>query len=150
MLLSDSTHLMFFFSSKLIVSSRMARVCSRVDMPTSSFTRFCSSVMNEMTSQVLPLVFPISHIRKAFWQPHYGGKIVSLDLFVESFIWNLCLPVCMELWICIILDLWLIQYTLGVTVCTCNCVFKLKYQKPTDTKYSFRKHNFKWQQLKTN
>lgn len=52
------THLICFFSSKLIGRSRMARICSFVDMATSFLTRLCSSVTHKMTRQVLSLISP--------------------------------------------------------------------------------------------
>lgn len=49
------THLIDFFSSKLIGSSRMAWNRSCVDMATSSLTRLCSSVTNEVRNNDLPV-----------------------------------------------------------------------------------------------
>lgn len=55
--LSVKTHLICFFSSKLIGRSRMARIRSRVDRATSSLIRFCSSVAHTMTRQALAVIF---------------------------------------------------------------------------------------------
>lgn len=51
------THLIDFFSAKLIGRSRMAWIRSRVDMSTSSLTRFCSSVTHKVKNND----FSVSH-----------------------------------------------------------------------------------------
>lgn len=47
------THLICFFSLKLIGRSRIAWILSRVDRAASSSSRFCCSVRHKMTRQVL-------------------------------------------------------------------------------------------------
>lgn len=69
--LSVKTHLISFFSSKLIGRSRMARTRSCVDRATSSLTRFCSSVTHKMTRQALPVTYTQATIQSTDQMTHF-------------------------------------------------------------------------------